>query len=98
MVSLRREIIVPLRIQLERGLREAIQQGRLSSGSMMPSTRVLAAELGLSRGVVVDAYEQLLAEGIFVLTPRLIDPCCRPAIGQELAHHPRSGGREANPL
>jgi GntR family transcriptional regulator / MocR family aminotransferase len=63
MVSLNREISVPLRIQLERGLREAIQKDRLSSGSIMPSTRVLAAELGLSRGVVVDAYEQLLAEG-----------------------------------
>jgi GntR family transcriptional regulator / MocR family aminotransferase len=63
MVSLHREISVPLRIQLERGLREAIQKDRLSSSSIMPSTRVLAAELGLSRGVVVAAYEQLLAEG-----------------------------------
>jgi GntR family transcriptional regulator/MocR family aminotransferase len=63
MVSLQREISVPLRIQLERALREAIQKGRLSPGCMMPSTRVFASELGLSRGVVVDAYEQLLAEG-----------------------------------
>jgi GntR family transcriptional regulator/MocR family aminotransferase len=63
MVSLQREISVPLHIQLERALREAIQKGRLSPGCMLPSTRVLGSELGLSRGVVVDAYEQLLAEG-----------------------------------
>jgi GntR family transcriptional regulator/MocR family aminotransferase len=63
LVSLQRGIRVPLRVQLERGLREAIQRGRLASGCMLPSTRVFASELGLSRGVVVDVYEQLLAEG-----------------------------------
>jgi GntR family transcriptional regulator/MocR family aminotransferase len=63
MVPLQREISVPLRIQLQRALREAIQKGRLSPGCMLPSTRVFASALGLSRGVVVDAYEQLLAEG-----------------------------------
>jgi GntR family transcriptional regulator/MocR family aminotransferase len=63
MVSLQREISVPLHIQLQRALREAIQKGRLSPGCMLPSTRVFASELGLSRGVVVEAYEQLLAEG-----------------------------------
>jgi GntR family transcriptional regulator/MocR family aminotransferase len=54
---------VPLRLQLERELRSAIQGGRLSGGSLLPSTRALAADLELSRGVVVEAYEQLLAEG-----------------------------------
>src|SRR5215467_15308794 len=54
---------VPLRLQLERELRSAIQSGRLSGGSLLPSTRALAADLELSRGVVVEAYEQLLAEG-----------------------------------
>src|SRR5579862_5608743 len=63
MVSLRRGISVPLRIQLERALREAIQKGQLTPGCMLSSTRVFASELSLSRGVVVDAYEQLLAEG-----------------------------------
>jgi GntR family transcriptional regulator / MocR family aminotransferase len=62
-LALQKETSVPLRIQLERGLREAIQKGRLSPGCMLPSTRVFASELGLSRGVVVEAYEQLLAEG-----------------------------------
>lgn len=63
MLSLQREISVPLRMQMQRALREAIQKGRLSPGCMLPSSRVFASELGLSRGVVVDAYEQLLAEG-----------------------------------
>jgi GntR family transcriptional regulator / MocR family aminotransferase len=57
---------VPLRLQLERALRGAIQSGRLAAGSALPSTRALAADLGLSRGVVVEAYEQLLAEGYLI--------------------------------
>jgi GntR family transcriptional regulator/MocR family aminotransferase len=63
LLSLRRGSGEPLRVQLERNLREAIQTGRLSPGSILPSTRVLASELGVSRGLVVDAYEQLFAEG-----------------------------------
>jgi GntR family transcriptional regulator / MocR family aminotransferase len=54
---------VPMRLQLERELRRAIQSGRLRHGAPLPSTRALATDLGLSRGVVVEAYEQLLAEG-----------------------------------
>lgn len=53
----------PLRAQLEQQLRGAIRSGRLRPGSELPSTRVLATDLGLSRGVVVEAFEQLLAEG-----------------------------------
>ncbi len=52
-----------MRLQLERELRRAIQSGRLRHGALLPSTRTLATDLGLSRGVVVEAYEQLLAEG-----------------------------------
>jgi GntR family transcriptional regulator / MocR family aminotransferase len=53
----------PLRVQLQRELRLAVQSGRLKAGALLPSTRSLAADLGVSRGVVVEAYEQLLAEG-----------------------------------
>lgn len=53
----------PLRHQLERELREAIRAGRLRPGSKLPSSRELADELELSRGVVVEAYSQLIAEG-----------------------------------
>jgi len=66
LVQLEREAPVPLRLQLERELRRAIQTGRLESGTLLPSTRALADDLDLSRGVVVEAYEQLLAEGYIV--------------------------------
>ena len=53
----------PLHRQLEDALRAAVRDGRLAPGSRLPSSRTLAAELGLSRGVVSSAYEQLTAEG-----------------------------------
>ncbi|HEX5928071.1 MAG TPA: PLP-dependent aminotransferase family protein [Solirubrobacterales bacterium] len=53
----------PRRAQLETGLREAIRCGRLRPDSRLPSSRALAAELGVSRRLVVEAYEQLAAEG-----------------------------------
>src|SRR5438067_10563785 len=49
--------------QLERRLRERIRSGALAPGSRIPSSRALAAELGISRGVVLEAYSQLIAEG-----------------------------------
>lgn len=52
-----------LRAQVEDGLRDAIRCGRLAPGTALPSTRALAADLGVTRGVVVDAYDQLIAEG-----------------------------------
>ena len=56
----------PLRAQLERELREAIRAGRLRAGTKLPPSRLLAEELGVSRGVVVEAYSQLVAEGYLV--------------------------------
>jgi GntR family transcriptional regulator / MocR family aminotransferase len=53
----------PLRAQLERELRQAIRSGRLRAGTKLPSSRLLADELRVSRGVVVEAYSQLVAEG-----------------------------------
>ncbi len=52
--------------QLTCALRGAIVQGRLTPGTRLPSTRDLAADLGLSRGLVVGAYERLVAEGRLV--------------------------------
>ena len=49
--------------QLEHRVRDAIRDGRLAAGARLPSSRGLAAELGISRGVVTSAYEQLAAEG-----------------------------------
>ncbi|MGZ4282940.1 MAG: MocR-like pyridoxine biosynthesis transcription factor PdxR [Solirubrobacteraceae bacterium] len=56
----------PLRAQLERELRSAIRSGRLRSGAKLPPSRVLAEELRVSRGVVVEAYSQLVAERYLV--------------------------------
>jgi GntR family transcriptional regulator/MocR family aminotransferase len=54
---------VPLHRQLYEGLRGAILAGRLSAGTRLPATRMLAHELGISRNTVLNAFEQLLAEG-----------------------------------
>lgn len=48
---------------LVRRLREAIADGRLAVGSRLPPTRVLAAEMGVSRGVVIEAYRRLAEDG-----------------------------------
>jgi GntR family transcriptional regulator/MocR family aminotransferase len=53
----------PLRAQIERELRDAVRTGRLRAGTALPSSRTLARQLGVSRGVVVEAYAQLAAEG-----------------------------------
>lgn len=53
----------PLFRQVYRGMRQAILGGALGAGEQLPSTRDLAEQLGISRTVVVLAYEHLLAEG-----------------------------------
>jgi GntR family transcriptional regulator/MocR family aminotransferase len=63
LVELRRDDGAPLRGQLEAGLRAAIRAGRLTPGARLPASRVLARDLGVSRRLVVEAYEQLRAEG-----------------------------------
>ena len=60
---LRHDGHVPLHRQIETSIREAIRAGRLPRGSSLPPSRALAADLGVSRGVVVEAYQQLTAEG-----------------------------------
>ena len=52
-----------LRTQLEHGLRQAITRGSLPPGTVLPPSRVLAAELDVSRSLVVGSYEQLTIEG-----------------------------------
>ncbi len=59
---------VPLHRQLYEELRQAILTGRLSRGKRIPSTRLLAKSLGISRTTVTVAYEQLLSEGYLETT------------------------------
>jgi GntR family transcriptional regulator/MocR family aminotransferase len=65
-----------LGVQLRTQLREAIRSGALRSGARLPSTRSLAAQLGVSRPIIVEVYEQLAAEG-YLQTRR----CARPIVG-----------------
>ncbi|GAA2406116.1 PLP-dependent aminotransferase family protein [Streptomyces pulveraceus] len=54
---------VGLRAGLMDALREAVRTGRLAPGTRLPSSRGLAADLGIARNTVADAYAELVAEG-----------------------------------
>ena len=56
-----------LGLQIEEQIRRAIRSGTLRAGARVPSTRDLARQLGVSRPIVVDAYEQLAAEGYLAI-------------------------------
>ncbi|HEY2176876.1 MAG TPA: PLP-dependent aminotransferase family protein [Mycobacteriales bacterium] len=65
-VEVGRDRSVALHRQVESGIRDRIRCGQLAGGTVLPSTRGLAEDLGVSRGVVVEAYQQLVAEGYLV--------------------------------
>jgi GntR family transcriptional regulator/MocR family aminotransferase len=54
------------RDSLEEALRSAIRSGRLAPGTRLPASRSLAGDLGVARGTVTGAYDQLTAEGWLV--------------------------------
>jgi GntR family transcriptional regulator / MocR family aminotransferase len=62
-VTLDRDSTTPLGLQLAAGVREQVLAGTLRRGDRLPSSRALAADLGVSRSVAEQAYDQLLAEG-----------------------------------
>jgi len=66
LIELDRSSRRPLHAQLEDGLREAVRSGRLPADGRLPASRALAADLGISRRLVVDAYAQLRAEGYLI--------------------------------
>ena len=87
-----------LRDQLEDALRAAIRDGRLPPGERLPSSRTLAVQLGVARGVVTECYAQLQAEGYLAL------PAWRRDVGLpgwvQDSHRPtkpRSSGRRGCP-
>jgi GntR family transcriptional regulator / MocR family aminotransferase len=55
--------------QVTAALRNAIHDGTLAAGTKLPASRPLADDLGVSRGVVVEAYYRLIAEGFLVARP-----------------------------
>jgi GntR family transcriptional regulator/MocR family aminotransferase len=50
-------------------IRAAIMDGRLGAGTALPATRLLAGELGVSRGLIVEAYQRLADEGLVNARP-----------------------------
>src|SRR5579862_2738787 len=62
-VAIDRKLSTPLHRQIYDGFRSAILDGRLRPGQRIPSTRVLATEIRVSRFPVLNAFAQLLAEG-----------------------------------
>jgi GntR family transcriptional regulator / MocR family aminotransferase len=89
LLPLDRESPQPLHRQLEQGLREAIRDGRLPAATGLPSSRAFAAQLGVSRGIVVEAYEQLVAEGYLASRPGGATRVARSAIAAPF-HQPET--------
>jgi GntR family transcriptional regulator/MocR family aminotransferase len=54
---------VPMHRQIYEKMRQAILSGEIPAKSRVPSSRSLAEQLGVSRMTVVNAYDQLFAEG-----------------------------------
>ena len=92
LLPLDRESPQPLHRQLEQGLREAIRDGRLPAATGLPSSRAFATQLGVSRGIVVEAYEQLVAEGYLASRPGGATRVARSAIAAPF-HQPEARAR-----
>ncbi|WP_163505841.1 PLP-dependent aminotransferase family protein [Fodinicola acaciae] len=73
---------------LEQALRAAVRDGRLAPDARLPATRRLAADLGLSRGTVRGAYDQLIEEGYLT---------ARQGSGTVVARLPAAGSVAADP-
>ena len=86
----------PLYLQLYDWFRGAIIAGQMRPGQRVPATRILATELRISRIPVLNAYEQLLAEGYFearvgagtCVAGSIPDEALNPAAGKARNLHP----------
>ncbi|MGE7843031.1 PLP-dependent aminotransferase family protein [Lysinibacillus sp. NPDC093712] len=65
-IPISRALDVPLNKQVYQQIREKILNGTLQGGERLASTRKLCSELNVSRNVILEAYEQLVAEGFLV--------------------------------
>src|SRR5262245_53738834 len=92
LLALARDGGVPLRAQLEGQLRDAVGSGRLAGGVRLPSSRALAAELGVSRGVVVE-YGQLVAEGYLAVRRG-----SAPVVAEGVERRPAASSPEAEAI
>ncbi|MFD9482285.1 PLP-dependent aminotransferase family protein [Streptomyces nojiriensis] len=76
------------RTALAQALRSAVRSGRLAGGTRLPPYRTLAADLGLARNAVADAYAELVAEGWFT---------ARQGSGTQVAEGVATAGAPAAP-
>lgn len=87
---------IGLPLQIVAGIRAEIVTGRLRPGDSLPSSRVLAAQLGVARGTVQTAYEHLIAEGQLVTAARSgtrVNPALQTARTGRASAARRSGSR-----
>src|SRR5437870_2892381 len=75
-------------------LRDEILEGRLRPGTRLPGTRDLAAQYGLARGTIVNAFDQLRAEG-YVEGSVGSGTYVSAVLPDELLHAPRASSAEA---
>ncbi|MFF4841710.1 MocR-like pyridoxine biosynthesis transcription factor PdxR [Streptomyces collinus] len=101
-----------LRKGLTDALRDAVRTGRLAPGTRLPSSRGLAADLGLARNTVAEAYADLVAEGWLTarqgsgtrvatgvpVTPSAPPGRAVPASSQGAPRRPREPGRPVHDL
>ncbi|WP_087117920.1 MocR-like pyridoxine biosynthesis transcription factor PdxR [Corynebacterium urinipleomorphum] len=83
-----RSLPIPLPAQVAAAVRSAISTGALRPGDEVPSTRVLAAQAGVSRGTVVTAYDQLISEGYLTAiqgAPTRVNPSLPAVVEKESA-------------
>ena len=76
-MNLKTDSKVPLYEQIYNYIKSDIQNGRISYGEKLPSTRALARHLEISRSTAELAYEQLLSEGYIESEPCRSDPSCK---------------------
>ncbi|WP_326706224.1 PLP-dependent aminotransferase family protein [Streptomyces cyaneofuscatus] len=78
-------------------LREAVRSGRLAPGTRLPPYRSLAADLGLARNTVADAYAELVAEGWLAARQGSGTRVAERAAPVTPAHRPRTPERPSRP-
>jgi GntR family transcriptional regulator/MocR family aminotransferase len=92
---------IPLFRQLYEAIRHAILSGQLGPATRIPATRMLAADLGVARNTVLNAFDQLLAEGYLVgrlgsgtyVAPTLPDDLLQTRAPPQPVRHPQRSGR-----
>ncbi len=87
----------PLHVQLTRQMKSAVLSGRLPPGARLPSSRVMARELGISRNTAVSALEQLKAEGYLesrIGSGTLVAPFAPSLLGSSNGARARAQGFE----